>query len=71
MKMWICRNTMSLLKLFMRKPHSFKVDEGEWDWSDYDCPIAIIDEDLFSEVTFENSPMEVELKLIEKCKELL
>lgn len=52
---------MGLLKLFMRKPHSFKVDEDEWDWSDYDCPIAIIDEDLFPEVTFENSPQEVEL----------
>ena len=30
-----------------------------------------IDNGLFPEVTFENSPMEVELKLIEKCKELL
>ena len=57
---------MGLLKLFMRKPHSFKVGEDEWDWSDYDCPIAIIDEDLFPEVTFDNSPMEIELKLIEK-----
>ena len=52
---------MGLLKLFMRKPHSFKVDEDEWDWSDYDCPIAIIDGDLFPEVTFKNSPQEVEL----------
>lgn len=66
MKLWIAKDTMGLLKLFMRKPHPFKVDEDEWDWSDYDCPIAIIDEDLFPEVTFENSPMEVELKLIEK-----
>jgi hypothetical protein len=61
--MWICRNLDNTLVLFQSKP-IFK-DTLMWDEIlNEDC--MFISEDLFPEVTFENSPMEVELKLIEK-----
>lgn len=57
MKMWITRSTLG---------HPKKVGYGgETIWSsEHNCSIRFIDP--FPEVTFENSPMEVELKLIEK-----
>ena len=64
--MWIARDSDNTLWLFTNKPElnknpktniSFWVSPEDW----YE-----IDEDFLPEVTFENSPMEVELKLIKK-----
>lgn len=60
MKMWIARNLDNDLTLHDEKPTWYDRIEC---WSD----IALeINPFLFPEVTFENSPKEVELKLIEK-----
>lgn len=66
MKLWIARDPDDVLFLYTSKPqyHSVSVmfvsTDGVWiNLSDYGM-------DSFPEVTFENSPMEVELKLIEK-----
>lgn len=65
MKMWIARDRWGALSLFNHKPYS---DNGFW-WADRDIDEEgelCLEPDLLPEVTFENSPMEVELKLIEK-----
>lgn len=63
MKMWIARNEDNTLVLFQSKP--ILKDELIWDEIlNEDC--MFIPEYLYPEVTFENSPQEVELKLIEK-----
>ena len=64
MKMWICRNQDGSLALFKKKKPKLFWDEkiGQY-W--YGNPFWLYPTD-FPEVTFENSPMEVELKLIEK-----
>ncbi len=58
MKLWIARDRDGLIYLYMKKPiiitHYF----------DTKYLIGEIDETLFPEVTFENSPQEVELKLV-------
>ena len=61
MKFWIARNTDNTLVLFQRKP-ILGVDFIWEDTSNEDC--MYIEEDLFHEVTFENSPQQVEIKLI-------
>ena len=65
MKMWIARNAEGWLYLHDMEP----VLVGS-DWESL-RDRYIIDSRIFPEVTFENSPMEVELKLIESCKVLL
>jgi hypothetical protein len=62
MKLWIARDKDGMLYLYEEKPNLaysnapyFDADSGC-----YDLPIG-----LFPEVTFENSPQEVELKLVE------
>lgn len=58
MKLWIARDKDGLIYLYMKKPtlntHYF----------DTKYLIGEIDETSFPEVTFENSPQEVELKLV-------
>ena len=60
MKLWIARDEDGLIYLYMKKPtlitHYF----------DTKYLIGEIDEVLFPEVTFENSPQRVELKLVKK-----
>ena len=60
MRLWVARNKSGLLYLHDEKP---TLDGEHWlsnsSWSS-------IDFEYFPEVTFENSPQEVELKLIEK-----
>ena len=64
MKMWIAREKCGALFLYNTKPHLdkednvFKVEDGIF--------MGVLYRESFDEVTFENSPMEVELKLIEK-----
>lgn len=61
MKLWIARNTDDTLVLFQSKP----ILGSNFIWEELlneDC--MYIEEYLFPEVTWENSPKEVELKLL-------
>ena len=69
MKMWIARNEDGCLNLFDVKPQK----ETRFQGKDYIWIVPrgymnqiMLNEKLYPEVTFENSPREVELKLIEK-----
>ena len=60
MKLWIARNTDNTLALFQSKPI---LEDLNWDETlneDY----MFIPEYLYPEVTFENSPQQVEIKLV-------
>ena len=62
MKMWIARGRMGMLQICRFRPWT---DENKSVWYHIgDC--CLIDSKEFPEVTFDNSPMEVELKLIKK-----
>ena len=68
--MWIAREENGSLKLFDEKPIKGLpfYDRSGYEWT---VPRGYINhitlnKRLYPEVTFENSPMEVELKLIEK-----
>ena len=67
MKLWIARDKDGMLYLYEDKPklaysnaHYFDVANGKC----YGLPIG-----LYPEVTFENSPQQVELKLISNDKD--
>ena len=63
MKLWIARNTDDTLVLFQSKP----ILGSDFIWEELlneDC--MYIEEYLFPEVTWENSPKEVELKLVKE-----
>lgn len=63
MKLWIARNVDNTLVLFQSKP--ILKDELIWDEIlNEDC--MFIPEYLYPEVTFENSPMEVEIIIKEE-----
>ena len=66
MKLWIARDECGDLNLYQTEPHQ-KVSmlTGGIYWNNR-LKSYNIDDRLFPEVTFENSPMEVEFKLIEK-----
>lgn len=58
MKLWVARNPDNTLVLFQSKP----ILGGDFNWEEIlneDC--MYIEEYLFPEVTFDNSPMEVKL----------
>ena len=57
MKLWVTRDKDGMLLIHFYEPI---MDGLEWISLDY----RVINEDMFSEVTFENSPQQVELKLI-------
>jgi hypothetical protein len=63
MKLWIARDLMNNLSLFSDKPKlKFINIYGERVWrGDF---VAAVKPDLFPEITVENSPVQVELKLI-------
>ena len=68
MKLWIARDKDSSLYLYDQRPVlNNTLMNGVWEstnidiWYDYD-----IDNALFPEVTFENSPQQVEIKLIKE-----
>jgi hypothetical protein len=70
MKAWLTRSSFGKLKIHFDEPIKIVTEQGYvlFD-SDYCNLIAKNPTDpseLFPEVTFENSPQEVELKLIEK-----
>lgn len=59
MKLWIARDKSGLLFLYDYIP--FEDEDGHW--ATYGNGYSI-DDKLFPEVTFENSPQEIELKLV-------
>lgn len=63
MKLWIARNKDGSLTLFENEPYYHDI-QGFW-YDVFEMPIADdLKSTLFPEVTFENSPREVELKLM-------
>lgn len=65
--MWICRDENGHLHLFAKKPQMrYSYYYECMVWHDDALQHVMLLEMAFPEVTFENSPMEVELKLIEK-----
>ena len=61
MKMWIARNSDNTLELVKTKPESFYEEGIGKYWAGGDG--LFLGADSFREVTFENSPMEVELSI--------
>lgn len=61
MKMWICRSEEGLLTLHYKKPTKFYEECIGYYWTGHSLSLPL---NLYPEVTFENSPMEVELKLV-------
>lgn len=63
MKLWIARDKDGTLCLYKEKP---SLDIYYWYgfFSGFNTHIAELDTNAFPEVTFKNSPREVELKLI-------
>lgn len=66
MKLWIARNESGLIAIYKRKPYKkYDFFTKSWRWSidnssgDYMCLL----DSYFPEVTFNNSPQEVELIL--------
>lgn len=63
MKFWIARDKSKVIKLFTIKPeYNSILDE----WKGYDFEEIEMRKFDFPEVTFENSPQQVEIKLVEK-----
>lgn len=58
--MWIAREKSGHLQMFNRKPHK---DEGSF-WVGGASNTLFLPKSLFHEITFENSPREVEIKLL-------
>lgn len=68
MKLWIARQRDNSLYLFTHKPILFC---GRWCMNGTNQHYTTlwknkVNDNLFPEITFENSPQEVELKLLEK-----
>ena len=61
MSMWIARDKNEDLWLYGNKPYTFGMDIFHTQTDDELC--GKLNKDLFPEVTFENSPVEVELKI--------
>lgn len=67
MKLWIARDEDGDLFLYNQKPSILRTGAEPWDC--FQAPnkeFLNISNELFPKVTFENSPQEVELKLVEK-----
>ena len=65
MKMWIARATNNVLTLHQFEPEKLRMDEESNDYfgaSDIETQ-SFLNRNLFPEVTFEKSPIEVELIL--------
>ena len=64
MKMWIGRNEDGTLALFKTKPMCFYEEGGGHYWAGH---ALYLPRNEYPEVTFENSPMEVELVINNLC----
>lgn len=64
MTLWIARDRNGFIGLYKHKPTWVRINRFREDWNgDY---MGLLDKDSFPEVTFENSPQEVELKLVKE-----
>ena len=61
MNFWVARNKNNALALYTEEPILYY---NEYYEGQYKSQTIKLDENLFPEVTFENSPREVELKLV-------
>lgn len=62
MKFWIARDEGGFIGLYEKEPSLYKTYNSIYEWEgNYIAPLPA---SFFPEVTFENSPQEVELKLI-------
>lgn len=59
----IARDKDNSLCLYSKKPKLSEEIEGLWVCGDQNDNVIILPPDMFPEVTFENSPQQVELKL--------
>lgn len=64
MKLWIARDEDNTLKLHFTGPYRYCDHYNSCGTIDETIDGIIINDKLFPEVTFENSPQEVELKLV-------
>lgn len=64
MKLWAARNNSGTLEIHQMKPYITKIT-GVPTWVSGDF-VGFILNDNFPELTFENSPRKIELKLVEK-----
>ena len=65
MKLWIARDFDGDINLYVKKPLLHYIDKIYYTIaSDMEDDYLNIDKELFPEVTFENSPQMVEIKLI-------
>lgn len=63
MKLWIARDKSKVIKLFIIKPEYNSISD-EWKGYDFEeIELSILN---FPEITFENSPQMVEVKLIKE-----
>lgn len=62
MKLWIARDKGGFLCLYKEKPTWTKIDNSTWDWNGEF--MGFLPKNEFLELTFENSPRQVEIKLI-------
>ena len=65
MKLWIARDEDGKMYLHPTKPYKVNTAVGAY-WDNGEGNWLWLQKNQVPEVTFENSPMEVELKLIEK-----
>ena len=63
MNLWIARDKNNALALYTEEPMLYYNSQYE---GSYKSQMIDLDEDLFPEVTFENSPQQVEIKLIKE-----
>lgn len=63
MKLWAARNENGTLEIHQRKPSISKIT-GRPMWIDGGF-VGFVFDDNFQEITFENSPVQVELKLVD------
>ena len=63
MKLWIAKDKNGALALYTEEPMLYYNSQYE---GPYKSQMIDLDEDLFPEVTFENSPQQVELKLVKE-----
>lgn len=63
MKLWAARDIDNFLCLYKNKPI---INGGIWYAEEHGDSIGCLDDDDFPEVTFENSPQELELNLVKK-----
>lgn len=66
MELWIARDFDGILNLYVNKPSLDSNDNMYYTDSDMEDDYLNIDKDLFPEVTFENSPQQVEIKLVKE-----